>query len=301
MCIKPKNLKKGEELDIEAWKKIIDTIGATFAIKPRIHISGGGEPLLYGGVVQLIRYATSKGFKCSMTTNGTLLEKYAEEIVMAGLDKLNVSVDGLETVHDSIRGVRGCYKRTFEGIEAIHAEKTRRGIKHTNPSITLNCVINEDNYGSLIAFRNVVAEKEGIDSLTFQHLMFSRSEMPVVINTRVLSGQLLGVKGNNNKFSIPTDVYPKMGVEEVERYYTEPSLDFRNKKCILPFTVLRIAPDGGVFICPAVDKHIKNRNVVVEGGLKGVWNDKNLRRGRQELKKSLSDECLRCCHREYVK
>jgi len=291
MCSIP-NLTKMNELEIDAWEKIIDIICKSFIVKPRIHISGG-EPLLYKDIVQLIQYIASKGLKCSMTTNGTLLKKYAREIVPY-IDKLNVSIDGLEKMHESNRGVPGCYKKTVDGINTLHTEKMKRNLKH--PILTLNCVITEDNYKTLVDFLNEFGHNRNIDSITFQHLMFS--EEPISgINTDILTEQLLSIE--KNKLNIPVSIYPKIKIKDVKPYYSDLSYEFTNTKCLAPFVSLRIEPTGNVSICPPLDKYIHNKNVIAEGSLKTIWNDRYLRIGRQELKKSLSKECLRCCHREY--
>jgi len=61
----------------------------------KIRLSGG-EPLLKKDIVEIVEKIASLGFKdISMTTNGILLEKYAQELKDAGLDRVNVSLDTL--------------------------------------------------------------------------------------------------------------------------------------------------------------------------------------------------------------
>jgi len=57
----------------------------------------GGEPLLRPDVCDIFDViASTKGIKdVSMTTNGFLLEKYAQELKDAGLDRVNVSLDSV--------------------------------------------------------------------------------------------------------------------------------------------------------------------------------------------------------------
>ncbi|MBI5050911.1 MAG: GTP 3',8-cyclase MoaA [Nitrospirae bacterium] len=58
----------------------------------------GGEPLARKNITYLI--SSLKGIKgidnISLTTNGVLLEKYADEIAQAGLNRVNVSLDSLK-------------------------------------------------------------------------------------------------------------------------------------------------------------------------------------------------------------
>ena len=61
----------------------------------KIRLSGG-EPLIRKDIVEIVEKIASLDFKdISMTTNGTYLEKYAQGLKDAGLDRVNVSLDTL--------------------------------------------------------------------------------------------------------------------------------------------------------------------------------------------------------------
>ena len=55
-----------------------------------------GEPLTHPMLPTFIEYATKNGFKVAITTNGTLLEKRGEELIRAGVYKVNVSLHSFE-------------------------------------------------------------------------------------------------------------------------------------------------------------------------------------------------------------
>ena len=55
-----------------------------------------------------------------MITNGSMLTSYAEGIVQAGLDELNLSLDGGGQLHDQIRGMQGLFDRINSGIERVN-------------------------------------------------------------------------------------------------------------------------------------------------------------------------------------
>ncbi len=62
----------------------------------KIRLSGG-EPLIRKDIVEITEKIASLDFKdISITTNGILLEKYVEELVKAGLNRINVSLDTLD-------------------------------------------------------------------------------------------------------------------------------------------------------------------------------------------------------------
>ncbi len=63
----------------------------------KIRLSGG-EPLIRKDIVEVVEKIASLGFKdISMTTNGTMLEKYAQDLKDAGLNRVNVSLDTLNS------------------------------------------------------------------------------------------------------------------------------------------------------------------------------------------------------------
>ena len=82
----------------------------------KIRLSGG-EPLLKKDIVETVRKIGSLEFKdISMTTNGILLEKYAQDLKDAGLNRVNVSLDTLN-------------RETFEFItKKDYLEDAKKGI-----------------------------------------------------------------------------------------------------------------------------------------------------------------------------
>ena len=67
-----------------------------------------GEPLMHPLLQSFIRIAGKKGYKSIITTNGTLLKKCGEEILSAGVHKVNISLHSFEngSVEDHERYVR---------------------------------------------------------------------------------------------------------------------------------------------------------------------------------------------------
>ena len=62
----------------------------------KIRLSGG-DPLIRKDIVEIVEKIASLDFKdISLTTNGVLLGKYAEDLKNAGLDRVNVSLDTLD-------------------------------------------------------------------------------------------------------------------------------------------------------------------------------------------------------------
>ncbi len=75
----------------------------------------GGEPLLRNDLPDILK-ESHKRFHTSLVTNGWLLKSKIKSISNY-LDYLFVSLDGLEEIHDSQRGIQGSFKRAVEGIK----------------------------------------------------------------------------------------------------------------------------------------------------------------------------------------
>ncbi len=81
----------------------------------------GGEPLLRRGLADLVAMLASlKGVNdIAMTTNGVLLAHHAEELALAGLNRVTVSLDAIDpTIFAKMNGVGAKVERVFAGITA---------------------------------------------------------------------------------------------------------------------------------------------------------------------------------------
>lgn len=90
----------------------------------------GGEPLVRPGVVELVQQLKAvPGIReVTMTTNGSLLPRHAADLKAAGLDRLNISLDSLDSnTFEQMNGNRGTVDQILDGITA--AEEA--GFTHT--------------------------------------------------------------------------------------------------------------------------------------------------------------------------
>jgi cyclic pyranopterin phosphate synthase len=83
----------------------------------KIRLSGG-EPLIREDIVDIVAKISSVGFRdISLTTNGILLGKYAEDLYKAGLTRVNVSFDTLNPETYQFITKRDYMKHAMEGIK----------------------------------------------------------------------------------------------------------------------------------------------------------------------------------------
>ncbi len=83
----------------------------------------GGEPTLRANVVELVRgISATEGIKSvSMTTNGMLLSRLAQPLADAGLERVNISIDTLDTEKFKRLTRWGKIAEVLEGINAAES------------------------------------------------------------------------------------------------------------------------------------------------------------------------------------
>lgn len=91
----------------------------------------GGEPLVVEGIEDWISYAVQKIPYVHLVTNGYLLDgAFAKKLAQTRLDRVSVSLDGNEDVHDAFRGKSGAYRKAVQALDNLkrHAPQTLRTV-----------------------------------------------------------------------------------------------------------------------------------------------------------------------------
>ncbi len=109
-------MRREEILRYEEIHRII-RISTELGIK-KVRITGG-EPLVRAGIVDFIASLQNIGNleDISMTTNGILLEDFAEELYAAGMHRINISLDSLNAEKYTRITRLGDIKAVLRGIE----------------------------------------------------------------------------------------------------------------------------------------------------------------------------------------
>ena len=134
-CMPPEGVPMLRHEDILSYDEITEVVREAAAIGVNKVRITGGEPLVRKGVVDLVQQIShiSGIHDLGMTTNGMLLDKFANPLRMAGLMRVNISLD--TTDPDRYREITrgGDLSLVLKGIEAaVEAGLT---------PVKLNCVI----------------------------------------------------------------------------------------------------------------------------------------------------------------
>lgn len=114
-------------MQFDLFKKIVDEC-ANYKSHYSIRLSWRGEPFLNPHLLDMVKYAKSKGIhEVSTLTHGGFLnpEKF-EQLVDAGLDWLTISFDGVDETYEKIRAPLK-FEESVEKIRKYHEIKKRRG------------------------------------------------------------------------------------------------------------------------------------------------------------------------------
>jgi AdoMet-dependent heme synthase len=138
-------------------KQALDIIDQIVTVSNPILVLSGGEPLYRSDIFQLARYATDKGLRVALATNGTLVTKeIARMIADSGVKRVSISLDGADAAtHDSFRGIPGAFEAALYGF---------RNLKQIGMSVQINTTIARHNAHQLPQILEL-AKMVGADAL----------------------------------------------------------------------------------------------------------------------------------------
>jgi radical SAM protein with 4Fe4S-binding SPASM domain len=119
----PQTIRRPEFMKIETFRKILDQIEE---YTDHIYFHVKGEPLLHPEIDKLLEISYEKGFKVNITTNGTLINKVKDKLLMKpSLRQINFSLhsfdgnDGLQNKDNYIDNILEYVKEANEKSEVL--------------------------------------------------------------------------------------------------------------------------------------------------------------------------------------
>lgn len=293
--------------------ELVSAVDEVAGFRPRIMV-WGGEPLLYPAFIPLIRHIKEKSFPLQIITNGTLLEEHAASFVSLGVDKIVVSIDGPEEVHDAIRGVSHTFRRIKQGI--LELDQLKRRSQAKAPQIVVNFTLSPLNHARILETLDTL-EGFPIQALMISHLWYTTQELgerhqqlfqeAFRAEARSWRGFLREVSGIDlaaltqqlqaaalRKSRFPITWVPRLTGEEIGSYYQDPSNCLNRHRCLVPWRTMAILPNGDVTPCSDRPDFIVGN--IREKGIKAIWHSPRYHLFRKVLKeRGLFPLCTRCC------
>ncbi len=233
------------ELNTSQVYEIIDELeklGAKF-----IKFSGG-EPLLRDDIGEIISYCRKRGLIVLLNSNGTLVCEKLKEI--GGIEEIQISLDGPESVHDYIRG-KGTYNKVIQALESL---------KGLNINVVFTTVISKYNI-EFIPFILELAEKYKVGAY-FQPVTQDMSNgcganvfsefAPDIDGYRKAIGLLIKEKRKGNHFILHS-------MSGLRHLYCWPIP--RSVNCIESLVCCFMEPDSSMFVCnmfPHYERYLVN-------------------------------------------
>ena len=258
------------EMDCAEICQAIDDIKSTFdswvtehkmAVSPSFHFTGG-EPLLRNDLMDILEYVRDYGYATALMSNGTLItDDAARQLRQVQVKEVQVSIDGLEAVHDAIRG-RGSFQRALRGIEKLLAQ----GI-----DTSINFTLSRLNIGEVDGLVRL-AEERGIGSVTFSRLVSCGrgsalgSEMLTPPELAAFYSRVPGYQAGSKVVFASRD--PLLTVAGLTDEVAD--VEFPVGGCAAGVFGITIAADGSIMPCRRMDLSIGN---IRESSLREVWAD----------------------------
>lgn len=314
----PKMLRK-EEVPPGRYVELLEDL-VQQKHRPTVYI-WGGEPMLYGGTLELIERSTKLGLPVAIATNGSRVSHVAERLVGAPLFLLQVSIDGhCASLHNRIRPSAGEGNNFAEIESALHAVRdVRRVSGRSLPLIVALTVISRENVQHLLDIYDTFRRR--VDLFVF-YLSWWIDDESAVNHERdfrrrfgfepklhrgwlgswrpddfaALDLQLRELKARSLSWDCtPVMIMPEiMGIESLQRYYTEHEQTFGYNQCVSIFHAVEIDSNGN--LSPCRDYHDYVVGNVKSSTITELWNSDAYRRFRQSIAQDgLMPVCTRCC------
>jgi radical SAM protein with 4Fe4S-binding SPASM domain len=267
---KPLNIN----MSFENFKRMLDQ----FTAPEEITLCGIGEPLLNPEIIDMVEYVTSRGWRPSMITNGTIMRpETAHKLIDAGLKKITFSIHGgtPETHHLIRQG-----PKNVDSLERVY-ENIKQFVDIRNEKKSDVYVI--ANY---LAARQTVSE--------FPHTLRHAKEIGV---DEVVALRLINVNGTLDHLAPEPEQerqmvgYKKVAQELGVKFSFWEGMGFCKQlwECIYIMSNGDIGPcDGWLYDKPPMGNLLEER-------LEDVWNSTGYMELRKKFLMRKLDWCDTCC------
>lgn len=298
------NLK--DELSEKRWLEVAEEL-CELGVR-KILISGGGEPLAVPVTLRMMELFKSRGLEGRLINNGTLwTEQTINLTVQIGWDSIMFSLDGSSAkIHDSLRGVKGCFDKTITNIKTFN--KIKSLAKKNTPRIEVNFVLNKLNYKE-VPDTVKLANELGLNFVNFEPICMNNTKAPKLKLTederKVFMNEIvpvakelslnMGVKTNLDRLS-EIKIIEKAGELDKEVFRElRPEIHKRNTfldaLCFEPWLWPKIEANGEVWPCSTtpLKKTVKNKS------FKEIWYGEEMDLFRKRiLAGKISESCKNC-------
>jgi radical SAM protein with 4Fe4S-binding SPASM domain len=282
----------------------------------------GGETLLYPAFGELLQVFARRGIYAKFATNGTLLDRFARQVVESRVASVTVSVDGDRNTHNRIRGEDWAYDRCLGGLRALRSARANHGA----PLVQLAYTASRHNGAApLIALCEDLRGKGLVDVVEIK-------TTPIFVPERAarsyidMARRYFGVEGGimspwsflddygdfgeealalartirllkSRRFDFFVEALPHIPPEQIPRLFSDYEWDLGRSPCPVPYTEPTIDADGNVYPCNVFTDESLSMGNIHRSSFEEIWRGERFMRFRQMLADNggLLPICTRCC------
>ena len=254
----------------------------------------GGEAYLHSGYLQIARALAEAGIRPVMTTGGRGIDaKRAREMAAAGIQRVSVSIDGLEATHDLMRAARGSFQSATAALRHLAAV----GIQIAS-NINLNRH-NQHDLEALYEHHRAVGVRswqvqltaplgraaDRTDMLLQPYDLLTLVPRIAALKERAIRDGILVLPGNNLGYFGPEEALLRSQKPEDEDHW---------QGCQAGKYVMGIESDGAVKGCPSLQTSHYVGGKLTDRSLAELWDTPELSFTRERTKASLRGYCAEC-------
>ena len=269
------------ELSTEQIKSFVDQLAI---LRVGMLAVTGGEPLLRRDLAEVLSHAHHRGLKTGIATNGFLIDQGASEWIQAArVHSVQVSLDGLKTTHNRIRGNEQSFDRAVQAIALLKRVKV--------PLVTVATTVTRSNLDQIDELRQLLL-RLGVRFWRLAVVMpIGRSNESNLCPDRDQLTWLLEYVKQHNKREL--HIYFGENLTFLGDYYER---KIRNGPVICPigFTACCIGVDGHVRGCPEQpDTHENREGSLLDKTFQEIW-QKGFGRYRKRMILDTDQKCSTC-------
>ena len=263
--------------------RILALIDELAALRVRMFAVTGGEPLLRSDLLDVLAHASNRGLFTGVATNGYQIDhSMARRLRAAGVDTLQISLDGLEDTHNQIRGDAESFARATAGARLLVAA----GL----PLVSAATTVTPRNIDELDRLREVVRQA-GFSEWRLSVVMpIGRAEGGDLLLDAAGLERLFAFVARHDSPSFPILIgenLPFLGKWE-RRARRAPM------PCPVGFSACCIGVDGQVRGCPEQpDTPEWREGSILQRPFAAIWQE-GFARYRERILRHSDPECARC-------
>ncbi len=256
----------------------------------------GGEPFIRKDLEDVLAHAVARRMFVTLTSNGTLITRArADRVAQLPPEQLhiNVSVDGLRTTHDGVRGV-GNFNRMIEGYRHLRAADV--AARQPRRTIVANVILHRLNMPEMKELLGFLADEgfSGVQILnlfrsekdeTVGGMWFQPADLPALT-------ELVAWIADQSPIRLRT---PRADLLRIPRYYAE-GLTPLEAPCWAGWKELYVNADGTAIMCDGkLDFLAGSFGSVREHTLRELWASPAIAQ-RRAVVKTCTTPCLQNCY-----